>query len=214
MRVECEACGHVNVIGEPPAPAPEARAPDDDALACPKCGAARRPGATACGTCGLATARMAAYRDARDVAADPAVRDAWQRATEAWHDEARHEAVFQLAAAHNAYAWVARGYRARGKDPIAARQLARLLRAAEATLLAGATARPDKASAPYRAATGVLVALVIVIAAGLVYAVVVRDRRQDLRAHAPAAAPAPGPATGAPAVLVPGHPVSSSTIHP
>jgi hypothetical protein len=150
---------------------------------------------------------MAAFRDARDAAVAEPVRDAWQRATAAWHDDARHDEVFQRAAGHNAYAWAAGRYRTRGKDPIAVRQLDRLRRAAEATLLAGATVRADATSKPYRATAGVLVALVIVVAAGLVYALVARDRQHAMRAHAPVAAP--GPAT---APLVPGHPVSSSTI--
>lgn len=226
VRATCTACGHVTVTALAGAPAETAEAASDAAL-CPKCGAVRRSDATACATCGLTTARMAAFRDARDAMVAEPVRSAWQHATDAWTDDKRHDALFQIAATHNAYAWAAGRYRTR-RDSIADRQLDRLRRAAEATLLAGATVRAEKSTRPYRATAGVLAALVIVVAAGLIYAMVARERRRGPRSHAPGeivepapVAPAPsGPAT-APGTsgpngvrpLVPGHPVSSSTIH-
>jgi uncharacterized Zn finger protein (UPF0148 family) len=220
VRATCAACGHVTMTALANAPAEVVEQTSDAAL-CPKCGAVRRTDAVACATCGLAAARMAAFRDARDAMVAEPVRTAWQHANDAWTDDTRHDALFQTAATHNAYAWTAGRYRTR-RDSIADRQLERLRRAAEATLLAGATARAEASTRPYRATAGVLAALVIVIAAGLIYAMVVRDRRHALRAHAQsgelvepaAAAPAPaGPATpGGVRPLVPGHPVSSSTI--
>ena len=213
VRATCGACGHVTVSALAGAP-PEVAEHASDAALCPKCGAVRRDDAAACATCGLATARMAAFRDARDATVAEPVRAAWQHATDAWTDDARHDALFQTAATHNAYAWTAGRYRSR-RDSIADRQLERLRRAAEATLLAGATARADAANKPYRATAGVLAALVIVVAAGLIYAMVVRDRHHAARARAHPGELEPTPSGPATAVqpLVPGHPVSSSTIH-
>src|SRR5207248_3313610 len=108
---------------------------------------------------------------------------------------------------HSCYAWAAGRYRTRGRDPIALRQLERLRRAAEVTLLAGATARPDPATRPYRAVIGVLAILIAVIVIGLVYAAI--------RGHTTSVV-APAPAMFVPATpvkpLIPGHPVSPSTI--
>ncbi len=219
IHATCPACHQVTTARSGPRPVVEDAAPG-----CAKCGAALRPGAAACGACGLAVARMAAYRDARDAAVAEPVRAAWQRADEAWPDDARHDELFQPAARHNAYAWTAARYRGRGKDPVARRQLDRLRRAAEATLLAGASARPDSTTKPYRATAGVLVALLVVVAGGLLYATVIKDRRTGARSHpAPSSEPADpaGPTAGPPGSrapdgtirpLVPGHPVSSSTI--
>jgi len=225
VRATCGACGHVTVTALAGAP-PEVAEQASEAALCPKCGAVRRADAIACATCGLAAARMAAFLDARDATVAEPVRSAWQHATDAWTDDARHDALFQVAATHNAYAWAAGRYRSR-RDSIADRQLERLRRAAEATLLAGATVRADASARPYRATAGVLAALVIVVAAGLMYAMVVRERRHAARPHAqpgelePAEpAPAPSGPSTAPGTmgpagvrpLVPGHPVSSSTI--
>jgi hypothetical protein len=200
-----------------------------DAALCPKCGAQRRAGALACTACGLVTARMPAYIAARDAAVPDSVRAAWARVAAGWTEDARHDGLLQLVASHNAYAWAAGRYRTRGQDPMAVRQLERLRRAAEATMFAGATARQAAEAKPYRATSGVLAMLIIAIAAGLLYALVIRDRR-------PRAAPgpnglnstsstnagfdpsAPGPIHGAGPLaapvhpLVPGHPVGSSTI--
>jgi hypothetical protein len=186
-----------------------AGAPDDASL-CPKCGAVR-DGATACGACGLAVARMAGYIDARDAAVPDPVREAWARAAAAWDDDARHDDLLGLVASHNTYAWAAGRYRTRGDDAIARRQLDRLRRAAEATLLASATVRPAAGTRPYRGAAGVLAVLVVVTIIGVLYAVVLRDH---LSSRARPASPGPGTpgATGAVRPLVPGHPVSPSTI--
>jgi uncharacterized Zn finger protein (UPF0148 family) len=179
VRATCPACRHVmHLPATPPAAAavpPDAAAvPPDAAPACPKCGAPRADRATSCPACGLTVARMAAYVDARDGAVPEPVRAAWTRATAAWSDAARHDELLRLVATHDAYAWAAGRYRTRGGDVIARRQLDRLRRAAEATLLASATARPDAAARPYRATRRVLAVLIVMIAAGAVYATVVR----------------------------------------
>lgn len=197
VRATCPACHHVT------AAAVAASAPAD-APACPKCGAALAAEATACPSCGLAAARMAVFSDARDAAVAEPVREAWARAAEAWSEPARHDELFRQVAAHNSYAWAAGRYRTRGRDPIAERQLDRLRRAAEATLLVSATVRPDAAARPYRATIGVLAIMVVAIVVGLAYALVMRDAT-PATPTAPAAAPQVRP-------LTPGHPVSPSTI--
>jgi uncharacterized Zn finger protein (UPF0148 family) len=213
MRVECEACHELvaasfAVTGDAvratcPAcrqvmSAPLAAAAPDDVPTCPKCGAPRGA-AGACARCGLAAERMAAFEDARDAAVPEAVREAWAHAIAAWSEPARHDDVLRQVAAHNSYAWAAARYRTRGRDPIAQRQLDRLRRAAEATLLASATVRPDTAARPYRATAGVLAVLVAAILVGLIYAAVIR-------------APAATAPTSPPQPLTPGRPVSPSTI--
>jgi hypothetical protein len=184
----------------------------DDASLCPKCGAVRDGDAAACGSCGLRVARMAEYIDARDAAVPEPVREAWTRAVAAWGDDARHDELLQLVATHHAYAWAAGRYRTRGDDPVARHQLERLRRAAEATLLVSATARPAAETRPYRGTAGVLAVLVVVMVVGLLYAVVIRDHPSShARSLPPGAAGTPGAAGGV-RPLVPGHPVSPSTI--
>jgi ribosomal protein L40E len=180
--------------------------PEPDLALCPKCGAPRAPRATACAGCGLTVARIAAYTAARDAAVPDAMRDAWTRATERWNDAAVHDELLRLVVANNGYAWAAGRYRARERDAVAERQLERLRRAAEVTLMASATARRDEEARPYRAVTSVLAVLIAVIIAGLLYAMI-RDRGAPATAGPPPSAP---PHTVQP--LQPGHPVSSSTI--
>jgi hypothetical protein len=202
IRATCPACRHVMAVA--PAHAPASDVPDEPARArCPKCGAPRgasRGAEDACASCGLAVARMAAYTAARDAAVPQVVADAWRRATEAWTDTARHDELLRVVAVHDSYAWAAGRYRTRGDD-VAGRQLDRLRRAAEATLLAGATARPDVSIAPYRATRGVLMVLIVALVVGLVYAMVIRTR--TTAPHAPVIPARP---------LEPGRPVSPSTI--
>jgi uncharacterized Zn finger protein (UPF0148 family) len=220
VRTTCPACHHLmttpGATGAAPRDAPVAApgaAPVDaagdmpgagdassEASLCPKCGAVRGE-AVACPGCGLAVARMAEYTEARDAAVPEPLRDAWTRATEGWTDAAPHDELLRLVAANNCYAWAAGRYRTRARDAVAQRQLERLRRAAEAALFASATARPDATAKPYRSTRSVLVILIVTIAAGLLYATVIRDR-------APASS-----ATSTPVrPLTPGHPVSPSTI--
>jgi uncharacterized Zn finger protein (UPF0148 family) len=197
LRATCPACRHAMTVAMAPVAV--------DAPACPKCGAPRRGEAAACPACGLAASRMASYTEERDAAVPESVRAAWQRAAEAWSDPARHDELLQQVAAHRCYAWAAAHYRARTGDPVAERQLDRLRRAAEATLLAGATVRPDATAGPYRATLGVLAILIAAIVIGVVYATLIRG---PSGAVAPAGVSAPVPAQP----LTPGHPVSPSTI--
>src|SRR5262245_58871818 len=193
VRATCPACRQLTLAAVAGDAAPS------DAPLCPKCGAVRRNDAS-CVSCGLSVSRWAAYSDARDAAVPQPVRQAWTRATESWNTPAPHDELLQLAATHNSYAWAAGRYRSR-RDSISTRQLERLQRAAEATLLASAHPRPDTASAPYRSARGVLAFLIVAALVGVVYAVVIRDHARPPTATAIPAQP-----------LTPGHPVSPSTI--
>jgi hypothetical protein len=200
LRATCPACRHVMTAQLAQAP------PVDDAQLCPKCGAPRRSELAACAGCGLAADRMAAFTEAREAAVPEVVREAWLRATARWHEPAVHDELLQLAAAHNCYAWVAGRYRTRGADAVAQRQLDRLRRTAEATLLASATARQQATARPYRATRSVLAILIVAVLVGLLYAMVIRERPR------PRTPSIPGRPSGSVRTLTPGHPVSPSTI--
>ena len=190
VRATCPACRHA--MTAPLAPA--AAAP-----VCPKCGATRRGDATACPGCGLASSRMADFVEAHEAREAPGpVRAAWARVADGWGDPARHDELLRQVAAHCCYAWAAGRYRTRGGDPIAERQLDRLRRAAEATLLAGATVRREAAATPYRATVVVLALLVATVVVGLVYAALVRAPSDATIAPA-------GPSQFAPVRPPPGH---------
>jgi hypothetical protein len=187
LRATCPACGHAMTVPLTPAVA---------APVCPKCGATRRGDAAACPACGLASSRMADFTEAHDAAVPEPVRAAWAGVAGAWSDPARHDELLRQVAAHRCYAWAAGRYRTRGGDPIAERQLDRLRRAAEATLLAGATVRRDTAALPYRATVGVLAVLIAAVVVGLVYAALARAPSGATIAPAgPATGPRPGPST-------------------
>jgi len=155
---------------------------------CPKCGRSRQD-EPACPGCGLAADRMASFASTREAAVPEQLRAAWDdlhapdssappyRGGEPWSDQTRHDELLKLVAANNCYAWAAGRYRevirARPEDVTAARQLDRLTRAAEATMLAGATARNTVAPKPYRAATAILIMLIVALVSGLLYAMVI-----------------------------------------
>jgi hypothetical protein len=109
------------------------------------------------------------------------VREAWQRALDAWDDSARHDAFVGLVAQHNCFMWAAAHYRAKAGDPIADRQLERLRRAATATMLATATARPSDTKKPYQISIAVLIAFVTIAFIGYMYAVYLREPSRETR---------------------------------
>ena len=160
---------------------------------CPKCGALRR-GERACPRCGLAAARMEAYAKTRDAEVPAAVAAAWEGVLEGWDDTERHDALLQLIARHDAYAWAAAKYRDAKRaapaspspfrsypdhavDAIADRQLDRMRRAAEATLYASSIAREERRKSPYRATTAILAMFIFAIIAGLIFATVFQDNK-------------------------------------
>lgn len=107
-------------------------------------------------------------------APDPVVA-AWDQAVAHWDDPAKHDAVIAQVASYSCFAWAAARYKERAGDPIADKQLERLRKTATATMLATATVRPDDEKTPYRNSILILIALVILIAVGMIYAKV-KDR--------------------------------------
>jgi hypothetical protein len=93
----------------------------------------------------------------------------WDEVCAAWDDQPRHDALLGLVAQHNCYAWAAARYKARGDDPIAARQLERLRKAAFATMMATAKPKPDKTSMPFKGSILVLVVVAILTGVGMLY---------------------------------------------
>jgi hypothetical protein len=175
VRATCPSCGAVMSTQSTPAapPAPPEGATRAAGERCPKCATARH-GERACPSCGLAADKMASYGDVRDADIPAAVRAAWEHVTAAWDDEARHDALWELVSTNGCHAWAAGRYRAasleRPGDPIAPRRIERIRRAAEATLVATAAVKRAPGS-PYRATTGILALLIVMLVIGLLYAV-------------------------------------------
>jgi hypothetical protein len=122
---------------------------------------------------------MESFAAERDANIPDALAAAWDRTVEAWDDPARHDEVIRLVAQHDAYAWAAARYRTRSGDPIGDRQLARIKKAAEATLMASAAARKDTKPAHYRALTAILIMLIVAAGAGLLYATVMSNNTPE-----------------------------------
>jgi hypothetical protein len=185
IAVRCPMCKGrflVDATVEPP-PAEKAVAPaplDGPTMTCPKCGTAQRT-ADACRSCGLRADRMARYTAASS-GASPELVAAWTACLSRWSDPDAHEDLATLAAAHGAYAWVAGRYRDRLRDEpgnaTAAQRLGALTRITEASLRAGAAGHTDGRGGgppghkPYKNAITILVALVLLAAAGTIYAMV------------------------------------------
>lgn len=140
---------------------------------CPKCDAPLRAGLDACATCGLTRTRMASFSAERDTSVTGAVQAAWDRVIEDWSDEARHEAVFRLATEWGEYNWVAARYREQARtregDPIAPKQMERIRRAIEATLLVSGTAREKPQPSPYKNLLAMFALLLILLGIGAFY---------------------------------------------
>lgn len=192
MRVECEACRGLA----------EARISIDGDTVRATCSACQHVTvATVAPTEPRAELRAEPPGVIDDAAVPVVVRDAWAAATEQWDDLARHDELLRLVTIHASYAWAAGRYRTRGREPMAERQLARLRRAAEATLLASATARQVADDKPYRSLRSVLALMIVAVVVGVVYAMAIRERRPS------------APNTTTPVQpLAPGQPVSPSTI--
>jgi hypothetical protein len=94
---------------------------------------------------------------------------AWSELAEHWDEQARHDAFLGMVAQHECYAWAAAQYKARGDDPIAARQLERIRKALFATMMVTATRKPGSDKVPFKGSILVLVVVVILTAVGLVY---------------------------------------------
>ncbi len=152
---------------------------DGPTMECPKCGTVQRP-ADACRQCGLRADRMKTFSSAADEA-PPALTAAWAKCLATWSDPDAHEELAKVAAAYGAYAWVARRYRDRLREhpgnATAAQRLAAITRITEASLRASAAVRPEPRGGagghkPYKNAVTILIALVLLAAAGTIYAMV------------------------------------------
>ena len=97
-----------------------------------------------------------------------AVSAAWDKVTEDWDNQARHDALLALAVEHQAFKWVATKYRERKGDAIADAQLAKIGAAAMATMLSAATAkRESDVPSPYKRALLWIVVLAALMVFGL-----------------------------------------------
>jgi hypothetical protein len=100
----------------------------------------------------------------------PAVVTAWDETVAHWDEPARHDALLGLVVANNCFAWAAGRYKEKAGDPIADKNLERLRKAATATMMATAAVRPDESKLPYRNVMLILIAFVILIGVGMIYA--------------------------------------------
>jgi hypothetical protein len=149
--------------------------PDATPMTCPKCGSYQAI-AVACRKCGLTTTLMPKFREQDSAQQPSAVTTAWIAAELNWTDPGRHEKFVAAVVEANAFAYAARQYRAaaikRPDDAIAATQIERLRKMAEAALKATAVQRPDKGPMPFKGATMVLIACIVAVVFGLVYAMI------------------------------------------
>jgi hypothetical protein len=99
-----------------------------------------------------------------------AVTKAWDETVASWDDPKQHDAFLGVVVTHSSFAWAAGRYKERAGDPIADKNLERLRKAATATMLATAAPRPEDAKVPYRNALLILIALVILMGVGVIYA--------------------------------------------
>ncbi len=173
----------------PPMRGAAAKAPE-----CPKCGTAIKLGAAACASCGLASARMATFKSERDQAVPAEIRTAWDAVIEKWTDDARHDALFALIAARGEYGWAAGRYREQARerigDPVAPKQMDRIRRAIEATMVVSATTRETKQASPYKNTAMLLALLLAVLIVGMAYMFIKSHNASSSEAPPPPPPPA------------------------
>lgn len=174
---------------------------DEQAMTCPKCGD-EQPSAAACRICGLLATRMADFERDRDVQVPAEVTAAWTALDATWTDVAAHDRFIKIVASAMAYPWAAKRYRdalrIRPDDPVAAEQLARLARMAEATLFATASRKAPKKPKAYRGAIALLAIMLLLIVVGVGYAILTQGLQEDPPKPAKPAKPlksSPGPKT-------------------
>jgi hypothetical protein len=123
---------------------------------------------------------------------------AWQAVTGAWSDVEAHDRFVRAVAAAMSYPWAAQRYRdalrLRPDDRLAAEQLARLARMAEATLFASGTRKAPEAARPYRGAIALLVVMLVLIVVGVGAAILGSSLKEE-EARPPPGKAAPRPAT-------------------
>jgi ribosomal protein L40E len=149
--------------------------PDVTPMTCPKCGAVQGL-AVNCRKCGLTATLMPKFREQDAASQHEAVTSAWIQVELNWNDPGRHEKFAAAVVEHRAFAFAARQYRAasakRAGDTIGPAQIEKLGKMAEAALKATAVARPEKGANPYKKTTMLLVACVVAVVFGLLYAVI------------------------------------------
>ncbi|MBS1123797.1 MAG: hypothetical protein H6Q90_6025 [Deltaproteobacteria bacterium] len=128
---------------------------------------------------------MAAFAQAQDASAPDVLIAAWDRAVAGWDEPARHDEVIRLVAQHDAYAWAAARYRTRTGDPIGDRQLERVRKAAEVTLYATQTRRPDRK--PGLLTAMIILLIIVAVVALLMYTKQISSEAEDARGPAPPA---------------------------
>ena len=106
---------------------------------------------------------------------DP-VRTAWDAAVARWDEPAAHDALLAAAAQHGSFGWACARYRERAGDPVAARQLERMQRAALATMYASAATRPERDAQPMRGPLVLIALLVVALCVGLAIVAVLHGR--------------------------------------
>jgi|GEM_PF-3261672 len=202
MRVACELCGEVadavvRVEGDALAvtcaactgtfaaaisPAAIASASTAAGPRCPKC-EAPTTGDGPCPRCGIAPEHARSWRGRATEPPTASLGTAWESTLAAWSEEAVHERAAAVATATGDYAWLAARYRAivrdRPDDAMARRQLERLSRRAEATLRATAAAPRRERATSARIPYAVVIAIVLVVAVGLLYARYALDQRDQ-----------------------------------
>lgn len=115
---------------------------------------------------------MATFAQKREDDVPPQVRAAWERVEAQWDDARTHDELLRLTQLHGCYAWVVARYRSTQRDG-RERQIERLRKTAELAMMTSATARPEPKS-PYRSSMLALGVLVLMIVAGVAYAMYVR----------------------------------------
>lgn len=104
-------------------------------------------------------------------AVPPALASAWAITLSSWGDSSRHDVVLGLAAKHEQYAWLAARYReaarANPADPIPQARLARVQRAALATLCFERRTPDVEERKPYRNVLLLLAATMLATVVGL-----------------------------------------------
>lgn len=119
---------------------------------------------------------MASFAKEREASVPDALGIAWKSAVENWEQPARHDEVIRLVSQHDAYAWAAAQYRSRAGDPIADRQLERVKKAAEVTLLSSSARKDAELNTPYRNTIFLLITILVLMFGGLMYAWVKSSR--------------------------------------
>jgi hypothetical protein len=145
---------------------------------CPKCGLSPVAG-DACTRCGLSADRMATW--SVDEVVPERIVEAWSACRAAWDDAAAHDRAASLALTVDAQPWLARQYRAvlreRPDDAIAGARLERLVKIAQAAVLAsGTTPRPG-----FRRGISIalLAVLSLVVAGGLFWGLTLIRRHRE-----------------------------------